>query len=98
MIFNKLAQAPQSFIPPSSTYNTHQAQLGAQTMLGPSRLVTRDLGTQMAIVLAHDEPITFLAQVSFLGLIIIFESIDELSLGVLPMGQSILRCPFPRQV
>ena len=67
-------------------------------MLGPSRLVTRDLGTQMAFVLAHGEPITFLTQVSFLGLLSIFESIDELSLGVLPMGQSILRCPFPQQV
>jgi hypothetical protein len=67
-------------------------------MLGPSWLVTRDLGTQMAFVLARVEPITFLAQVSFLGLLSIFEGIDKLSLGVLPMGQSILRCPFPRQV
>ena len=46
----------------------------------------------------NSEPITFLAQVSFLGLLRIFEGIDKLSLGVLPMGQSILRCPFPRQV
>jgi hypothetical protein len=67
-------------------------------MLGPLRLVTRDLGTQMAFVLARGEPITFLAQVSFLGLLSIFESIVELSLGVLPIGQSILRCPLPRQV
>ena len=60
--FNKLiAQAPQRFIPPSSTYNTQQAQLGTQTMSGPSRLVTRDLDTQMAFVLACGEPITFLA-------------------------------------
>ena len=66
--------------------------------MDPSRLVTIDLGTQMAFVLAHGEPITFLAQVSVLGLLSIFESIYELSLGVLPMGQSILRCPFPRQV
>ena len=55
-------------------------------MLGLSKLVTRDLGTQMAFVLARDEQITFLAQVSFLGLLSKFESIDELSLGVLPMG------------
>jgi len=48
----------------------------------------------MAFVLAHGEPITFLAQLSFLGLLSIFKSIDELSLGVLPMEQSILRCPF----
>ena len=67
-------------------------------MLGPSRLVTRDLGTQMAFVLACGEQITFLAQVSLLGLLSKFESIDELSLGVLPTGQSILRCPFPQQV
>ena len=67
-------------------------------MFGLLWLVTRDLSIQMAFVLAHGEPITFLAQVSFLGLLSKFESIDELSLGVLPMGQSILRCPFPRQV
>ena len=67
-------------------------------MLGPSKLVTRDLGTQMAFVLARGEQITFLAQVSFLGLLRIFESIDKLSLGVLPMGQSILKCPFLLQV
>jgi len=64
-------------------------------MLGPLWLVTTDLGSQMAFVLAHGEPITFLAQVSFLGLLSIFESIDELSSGVLSMGQSILRCPLP---
>jgi hypothetical protein len=67
-------------------------------MLGPSRLVTRDLGTQMAFVLAYGEPITFLAQVSFLGLLSKFQSNEELSLHVIPMGQSILRCPFPQQV
>jgi len=64
-------------------------------MLGPSWLVIKDLGTQMALVLALGEPITFLAQVSFLDLLSIFESIDELSLGVLAMGQFMLRCPFP---
>ena len=80
------------------THNTYQAQFGTQTMLGPSRLVTRDLGTQMAFVLTHGEPITFLAQVSFLGLLSKFEVIEELSLGVLPMGQSILRYTFPQQV
>jgi hypothetical protein len=63
-------------------------------MMGPSRLVTRDLGTQMTFVLARDEPITFLAKVSLLGLLSKFEVIEELSLGVLPKGQSILRCPF----
>jgi hypothetical protein len=44
----------------------------------------------MAFVLAYCEPVTFLAQLSFLGLLSIFESIVELSLGVLPMGQSML--------
>jgi hypothetical protein len=67
-------------------------------MLGPSRLVTRYLGTQMAFVLARGEQITFLAQVSFLGLLSKFESISELNLGVLPMEQSTLRCLFPQQV
>jgi hypothetical protein len=95
-IFNQLAQAPRSFISPSSTYNAHRAQLGGtQTKLGPSRLVTRDLGTQMAFVLAFGELITFLAQMSFLGLLSIFKSIDMLGLGALPMGQSLPRCPFP---
>jgi len=97
-IFNQLAQAPQSFIPPSTTYNTHQAHFGTQAMLGALWLVTRDLDTQMTFVLAHGVPITFLPQVSFLGLLSKFAIIDELSLGVLPMGQSILRCPFLLQV
>ena len=55
-------------------------------MLGPSRLVTKDLGTQIVFVLACGEPITLLAQVLFLGLLSIFELIDKLSLEVLPMG------------
>ena len=67
-------------------------------MLGPSKLVTRDLGSQMTFLLARGEQITFIAQVSFLGLLSKFELIDELSIGVLPMGQSILKCPFPQQV
>jgi len=67
-------------------------------MLGPSKLVIRDLGTQMTFFLARGEQITFIAQVSFLGLLSKFELIYELSIGVLPMGQSILKCPFPRQV
>jgi hypothetical protein len=49
-------------------------------------------------MLARGELITFLAQVSFWGIISKSELIDKLSLGVLPMGQSILRCLFPRQV
>ena len=97
-IFNELAQAPRSFIPPLSTYNTHQVHFGTQAMLGPLWLVTTDLSSQMDFVLAHGEPITFLAQVSFLGLLRKFALIDKLILGVLPMGQSILKCPFLLQV
>ena len=63
-------------------------------MLGPLRLVTRDLGTQMAFVLARGEPITFLAQVSFLGILSKFESIDELSLRVLSWDNPYLDVPF----
>jgi len=44
--------------------------------MGPSRLVTRDLGTQMTFVLARDEPITSLVQVSFLVLLSNFALID----------------------
>jgi hypothetical protein len=58
-------------------------------MLGPLRLVIGNLETQMAFVLARGEQITFLAQVSFLGLLSKFESINELSLGVLPMCQCV---------
>lgn len=36
-------------------------------MLGPWMLVTRDLGTQMAFVLACSELITLVAQVPFLA-------------------------------
>jgi hypothetical protein len=38
-------------------------------MMGPSRLANGDLGTQIAFVLEYGELITFLAQVSFLGLL-----------------------------
>jgi hypothetical protein len=83
---NDLAQAPQDFISSSSTYNTHQAHFGTQTLLGPSRTVTKDVGTQMTFVLACGEPTTLLAQVSFLVILSNFALIDKLSLAVLPMG------------
>ena len=63
-------------------------------MLGPMGLVNKDLGTQLAFVIAHGKPIASLAQLSFLGLLSKFELIDELSLWVLSMGQSTLRYPF----
>jgi hypothetical protein len=67
-------------------------------MMGPSRLANNDLGTQMALVLECGELITFLAQESNLGLLIISECIDKLGLGNLLMGQSLHRCPFLWQV
>jgi hypothetical protein len=77
---------------------SHRTYFGTHLMMGPSRLVTGDLSTQMAFVLACGEPITYLAQASFWGIQSISESIDKLGLGMLPMGESILRCPFPRQI
>jgi hypothetical protein len=76
----------------------NQAYFGTQAMLGPKGLVNKDLGIQLAFVLVHGKPIASLAQVLFLGLLSKFELIDELSLGVLPMGQSTLRCPFTLKV
>jgi hypothetical protein len=52
-------------------------------MMGPSRLVNKDLGTQIALVLEYSELITFLAQESNLGLLSISECIDKLGLGTL---------------
>ena len=48
-----------------------QALFGTQTLLGPSKLVTRCLGTQIALMLVRGELITLIAQVptlSFLSL------------------------------
>jgi len=48
-----------------------QAPFGTQTLLGPSKLVTRYLGTQIALMLVRGELITLIAQVptlSFLSL------------------------------
>jgi hypothetical protein len=44
--------------------------------MGPPRLSNKYLGTQMAFVLVLGELITFLAQVSFLGLLSDYEWID----------------------
>jgi hypothetical protein len=46
--------------------------------MGPSRLVNKDLGTQMSFVLALGKLITFLAQVAILGCLVTYESIDKL--------------------
>jgi hypothetical protein len=46
--------------------------------MGPSRLVNKDLGTQMSFVLALSKLITFLAQVAILGCLVTYESNDKL--------------------
>jgi hypothetical protein len=66
--------------------------------MGPPKLANKYLGTQMAFVLVLGELITFLAQVSFLGLLREYEWIYMVGLGYLLMGQSLQRCPFLRQV
>jgi hypothetical protein len=62
--------------------------------MGPPTLANKDLGTQMASVLECGDLITFLAQESNLDLLSIFECIDKLGLGKLPMGQSFHMCLF----
>jgi hypothetical protein len=46
--------------------------------MGPSRLVNKDLGAQMSIVLALGQLITFRAQVAILGCLVTYELIDKL--------------------
>ena len=49
-----------------------QEPFGIQTLLGPSKLDTRCLGTQMALMLVRGDLITLIAQVptwSFLSLV-----------------------------
>jgi hypothetical protein len=57
--------------------------------MGPSRLVKKDLGTQMDFVLACGELITSLAQVSFFGFLSKYELIDKFGLRLLPFGQTL---------
>ena len=54
--------------------------------MGPPRLANKYLGTQMAFVLVLGELLTFLAQVSFLGLLSEYEWIDMVGLGYSLMG------------
>ena len=49
--------------------------------MGPSRLVNKDLGTQMSFVLALGKLITFLAQVAVLDCLVTNELIDKLGAG-----------------
>jgi hypothetical protein len=46
--------------------------------MGPSRLVNKDIGTEMSFILVLDKLITFLAQVVILGCLVTYESIDKL--------------------
>jgi hypothetical protein len=46
--------------------------------MGPSRLVNKDLGTQMFFVQTLRKLITFLAQVAVLGCLVTYELIDKL--------------------
>jgi hypothetical protein len=50
-------------------------------LMGPSRLVNKDLGTQMFFVLALGKLITFLAQVAILGCLVTCDLIDKLEAG-----------------
>ena len=68
-------------------------------MLGPPWLVTKDLGTQITFVLANDELITLVAQIQFLASLSDKSlSIEELDLGMLPIGQFLPICPLVGQV
>jgi hypothetical protein len=49
--------------------------------MGPSKLVNKDLGTQMSFVLELDKLITFLAQTAILDCLVTYESIDNLGAG-----------------
>ena len=62
-------------------------------MLGPRRLVNKDLGTQMALGRVVDELIILPAPTPFEGTLLI-----KFGLGELPFGQSLPRCPFSRHV
>ena len=56
----------------SIVLQAHQVPFGTQTLLGPLKLATRCLGTQMALMLVREESITLIAQVltwSFLSLV-----------------------------
>jgi hypothetical protein len=50
--------------------------------MGPSRLVIKNLGTQMSFVLALGKLITFLAQVAILGCLVTYELIDIIKLAI----------------
>ena len=56
----------------SIVLQAQQEPFGTQTLLGPLKLATRCLGTQMALMLVRGELITLIAQVSawsFLSLV-----------------------------
>ena len=76
------------------TYKVYQVYFGTQAMLGPPRLVTIDLGTQVAFLLTLGELITLLAQGPLFAFPSTFKfELTSLGLAMLPFGQSFLRCP-----
>jgi hypothetical protein len=58
-----------------------QAYFGTHRLMGPSRLVNKDLGTQMSFVLELGKLITFQAQVAILGCLVTCELIDKPEVG-----------------
>ena len=80
---------PKDFISSPSSCKACQAYFGTHRLMGPSRLVNKNLGTQVSFVLALGKLITFLAQVAIMGCLVTWELIDKLGLGLLPMGQSL---------
>ena len=68
-------------------------------MLGPRRLVNKDLGTQMALGRVVDELIILPAPTPFEGLLKHKGTLlIKFGLGELLFGQSLPRCPFSRHV
>ena len=88
LIFHKWVKPPMHLQVPISHFST----FWSPTKLGPSMLVTRDLGTQMACGLVCGEQITLVAQMSFLAFLSKLWSNERLDLGMLPMGQFLPIC------
>ena len=58
----------------SIVLQAQQVPIGTQTLLGPLKLATRCLGTQMALMLVRGESITLIAQVSAWSLLSLVKS------------------------
>jgi hypothetical protein len=82
----------------SNHLHIDQASFGTQDLLGPSRLVNKYFGTQIARGLLQGELITLIVLVSFLSPIWDIFSLITLRIKVWVLGQSLLRWPLSRQV